>query len=1106
SNFGGAMQGDLLMTTFGSTIYRVKRDGTGTALVDLGDAGTNGPEEEFFAGLGGPLDIVAAGDGDPFPGVITVAEFGSGNIVFFEPNDFGVSCTGVDDPGIDEDADGFTNADEIDNGTDPCNGGDTPPDQDGDGISDLNDNDDDNDGITDDVDTFALDPANGLDTDAPLLYTFEQASVPNSPIIFNGLGFTGVMTNGQDWESNWDGSENVKLGGAASILTIVDTPPGDAFETPNDQLNALQFGVDPTSLTGETTVRSLILEPFPAGFTPANFQAAGIYIGPGDQDNYLKLVVNAGGGTGGVQMAIEEAGVFTGIANPAVPSVVGSAQNTELQLVIDPVTNSVEGFYDTGAGLTSVGTTTIPADWLDGPEALAVGVISTSFNSGSFGSPNPFAVGWEEIEILVESGPVNDAPTITSASSTTVAEGDALSFFVTATDPETDPITYSLSGEPTGMAIDPVTGEITWTTDLDDSGSYDVTVGASDGANPEVTATLTVDVTQTDAGDAAFRINVGGPAQTALDAEIDWAVDSAGDPSAFRVGGSNNTYSTAAGSAYALAPVTDPSVPGSTPSAVFETERFDTGGAPFMAWDFPVPAGSEVEVRLGFAELFSGITAAGERLIGVEIDGVLVDTAIDPFAEQGAGGAFVRDYLVTVDGDGLDIVLVTEVENPALKSIEIRTLSTPANLPPTITSASSTTVAEGDALSFFVTATDPESETITYSLSGEPTGMAIDSVTGEITWTTDLDDSGSYDVAVGATDGTTLVAGSLTVDVTQTDAGTVLYRVNAGGPAVTDPNGDWDVDTNASPSPFRTAANFAVTTDTIDLSDPTVPVGTPEAIIQSERWSPHDWAFPVAAGAEVEVRLYAAEIFNGVSSRIYDISVDGVLVADDLDLLTSFGPDGAVVIDTVITSDGTVDIEIGPASADNPKINAIEIREITPAPPSGLGAVIERINAGGPTVAAIDGEQDWEADTTAVNHPTLTAAGSNQTGGFTYGSSDPSVPGYLPTTVYVTERFSPSGFTWEIPVTAGQTVDLRLFMMNGWPGTSAPGSRSFDVTIEGVLELDEFDLSATYGHQVGGMEQFTVTDDGDGVITIAYSAGAVQSPLVNAIEVREVAP
>ncbi|MEO1064013.1 MAG: malectin domain-containing carbohydrate-binding protein [Actinomycetota bacterium] len=1105
SNFGGAMQGDLLMTTFGSSVYRAKRDGAGTGLVDLGDASVNGPEELFFSGLGGPLDIIASGDSDPFPGVIVVAEFGSDNLVFFEPNDFGVSCTGVDDPAIDEDADGYTNADEIDNGTDPCNGGDTPPDQDGDLVSDLNDNDDDNDGITDDVDTFALDPANGLDTDAPLLYTFEQSSVPNAPVIFNGLGFTGVMTNGQDWESNWDGSDNVKLGGAASILTIVDTPPGDAFEGNNSQLNALQFGVDPTSLTGETTVRSLILEPFPAGFTPTNFQSAGIFIGPGDQDNYLKLVVNAGGGTGGVQMGIEQAGTFTSIANPSVPTVVGSAQNTELQLVFDPVTGSVEGFYDTGAGLTSVGTTTIPADWLDGPEALAVGVISTSFNSGSFGTVNPFAVGWEEIEILVDSGPVNGAPTITSASSTTVAEGDPLSFTVTATDPETDPITYSIGGEPAGMTIDPVSGAIQWTPDLDDSGSYVVTVGADDGNNPVVTADLTIDVTQTDAGEATYRINVGGPAQTALDPPaIDWAVDTAGAPSAFRIGGSNNTYSTAAGSAYALAPVTDPSVPASTPAAAFETERFDTGGAPFMAWDFPVVGGSEVEVRLGFAELFSGITAAGEREFGVEIDGVLVETGIDPFAEAGAGGALVRDYLVTADGDGLDIVLVTEVENPALKSIEIRTLTTPTNLPPTITSATSTTVAEGDSLSFFVTATDPETDPITYSIGGEPAGMAIDPVTGEITWDTDFDDSGSYDIAVGANDGTTLVAGSLTIDVTQTDAGTVLYRVNAGGPAVTDPNGDWDVDTNASPSIFRTAANFATTTDTIDLSDPTVPAGTPEAIIQSERWSNHTWAFPVVAGSEVEVRLYAAEIFNGVSSRIYDLSVDGVLVADDLDLLTTYGPDGAVVIDTVITSDGTVDIEVGPASADNPKINAIEIREITPAPPSGLGAVIERINAGGPTVTAIDGEQDWEADTDTANHPALTAAGSNDTGGFTFGGSDPSVPGYLPTTVYSTERYSTSGFTWEIPVSVGQTVDLRLFMMNGWPGTSAPGSRLFDVTIEGVLELDEFDLSATYGHQVGGMEQFTVTDDGDGVITIVYSPGAIENPLVNAIEVREV--
>ncbi|MEM9610668.1 MAG: hypothetical protein AAGA99_24875 [Actinomycetota bacterium] len=50
--------------------------------------------------------------------------------------------------------------------------------------------------------------------------------------------------------------------------------------------------------------------------------------------------------------------------------------------------------------------------------------------------------------------------------------------------------------------------------------------------------------------------------------------------------------------------------------------------------------------------------------------------------------------------------------------------------------------------------------------------------------------------------------------------------------------------------------------------------------------------------------------------------------------------------------------------------------------------------------------------------------------------------------------------------------------------------------------LDDLDLSATYGHQIGGAELFNVTDDGDGVITITYTTTGVQNPLVNAIEVR----
>ena len=81
-----------------------------------------------------------------------------GAIRVFEPNDYEggtSSCTGADNPALDEDQDGFDNADEIDNSTNPCSSADVPADWDGDLTSNLNDPDDDNDGRPDTSDPFA---------------------------------------------------------------------------------------------------------------------------------------------------------------------------------------------------------------------------------------------------------------------------------------------------------------------------------------------------------------------------------------------------------------------------------------------------------------------------------------------------------------------------------------------------------------------------------------------------------------------------------------------------------------------------------------------------------------------------------------------------------------------------------------------------------------------------------------------------------------------------------------------------------------------------------------------------------------------------------------
>lgn len=88
-------------------------------------------------------------------------------------------------------------------------------------------------------------------------------------------------------------------------------------------------------------------------------------------------------------------------------------------------------------------------------------------------------------------------------------------------------------------------------------------------------------------------------------------------------------------------------------------------------------------------------------------------------------------------------------------------------------------------------------------------------------------------------------------------AETVIYRVNSGG-ALVSATPDWEADTKGNPSTIVNAAatgnkTFSMGT-TIDLNDPSIPIGTPEAIFQSERWDPGaspemQWDFPLTPGS-----------------------------------------------------------------------------------------------------------------------------------------------------------------------------------------------------------------------------------------------------------------
>jgi hypothetical protein len=78
-------------------------------------------------------------------------------------------------------------------------------------------------------------------------------------------------------------------------------------------------------------------------------------------------------------------------------------------------------------------------------------------------------------------------------------------------------------------------------------------------------------------------------------------------------------------------------------------------------------------------------------------------------------------------------------------------LTPPTNHAPNITSTEVTTATVGEVYSYDVEATDPDGDTLIYTLTAKPPDMTIDSVTGVINWTPDT--IGDYDITVNVEDG-----------------------------------------------------------------------------------------------------------------------------------------------------------------------------------------------------------------------------------------------------------------------------------------------------------------------------------------------------------------
>ncbi len=351
--------------------------------------------------------------------------------------------------------------------------------------------------------------------------------------------------------------------------------------------------------------------------------------------------------------------------------------------------------------------------------------------------------------------PVNRPPVITSAAPLTAQEDIAYSYQVSATDPNGDAITFNLVQAPTGMQL---TGSrISWTPANHQVGAANVIVRAQDPAGLFVDQAFVITVANTndapqilstapvtarvgelyeyslnaidiDAGDSLKYSLRNAPAGMVLesDGKVHWV------PVFLQQGAQQVTLR-----------VTDNAGDFAEQSFSIMVEAINK--PPRITSVPPTTAlpGAAYSYQLDVVDPNEGDIRQFRRLAGPA--GLVVDENTGlvtwPTAVVGVHTVSleVNDYAGLTDTQSYE--LIVKLPNSA----------------PGFTSTPVVSASEGGVYEYRVIATDPDGDSLSYSLVTSPEGMNISPVTGEITWAPTFSQVGNHEVVVRASDGNATV-------------------------------------------------------------------------------------------------------------------------------------------------------------------------------------------------------------------------------------------------------------------------------------------------------------------------------------------------------------
>jgi hypothetical protein len=193
------------------------------------------------------------------------------------------------------------------------------------------------------------------------------------------------------------------------------------------------------------------------------------------------------------------------------------------------------------------------------------------------------------------------------------------------------------------------------------------------------------------------------------------------------------------------------------------------------------------------------------------------------------------------------------------------------------------------------------------------------------------------------------------------------------------------------------------------------------------------------------------------------VSIEGTQALEDYDQWEEAGgADFTAVVEAFLVSvdDGDgLTIDIANGSADNAAIKGVSIRPIEFAVNAGAGGI-----AGTP----------W------------TDSGGFVSGGTQFSTGDPitlhpTAPANTPQSVFQNELYGDTSWSFNL---ANGDYEVQLFLAETFQ--TSPGGRTFDVSIEGGQVLNDYDMFANFGHDVGFVLRFPVSVV-DGALEVIFT-------------------